>query len=230
MPSAFAAEVNPRCSATAWKVRSDVKLIAISNSSHGIFEFGNGPPPDTLSQKGRSGRMWRYSNPVAITFGVDAFAELPKLIGGQPYALVTYPDAPFAALAERLRAAAGEPAVTVERRCAQSRYEASRRPERALQRRRRTEGDRRARRRLGHRHREGACRGARWLCACAALSPDRRRRGSAVGDADHRSADHGRHRQRSHVLGDRVGHPVGKEVLAVAARASIPSTRWSIPR
>ena len=57
--------------------------------------------------------MWRYSNPVAITFGSDAFAELPKLIGGQPYALVTYPDAAFAALAERLRTAAGEPAVTV---------------------------------------------------------------------------------------------------------------------
>src|ERR1041384_5134663 len=63
--------------------------------------------------RGGSERMWRYSNPVAITFGADAFAELPKLIGGQPYALVTYPDAPFAALAERLRAAAGEPAVTV---------------------------------------------------------------------------------------------------------------------
>ena len=57
--------------------------------------------------------MWRYSNPVAITFGSDVFAELPKLIGGQPYALVTYPDAPFAALAECLRTAAGEPAVTV---------------------------------------------------------------------------------------------------------------------
>jgi alcohol dehydrogenase len=57
--------------------------------------------------------MWRYSNPVAITFGVGAFAELPKLIAGQPYALVTYPDAPFAALAERLRQSAGDPVVTV---------------------------------------------------------------------------------------------------------------------
>ena len=57
--------------------------------------------------------MWRYSNPVAITFGADAFAELPKLVAGQPYALVTYPDAPFVALAERLRHAAGEPVVTI---------------------------------------------------------------------------------------------------------------------
>ena len=57
--------------------------------------------------------MWRYSNPVAITFGVGAFAELPKLIAGQPYALVTYPDAPFAALAERLRQSAGDPVVTI---------------------------------------------------------------------------------------------------------------------
>jgi phosphonate metabolism-associated iron-containing alcohol dehydrogenase len=57
--------------------------------------------------------MWRYSNPVAITFGADAFAELPKLIAGQPYALVTYPDVPFTALADRLRRAAGEPVVTV---------------------------------------------------------------------------------------------------------------------
>lgn len=57
--------------------------------------------------------MWRYSNPVAVTFGVDAFAELPKLIAGQPYALVTYPEAPFAALAERLRRNAGDPVITI---------------------------------------------------------------------------------------------------------------------
>src|ERR1041384_8038677 len=111
MPSALAAEVKPRCSATAWKVRSDVKLIAISNSSHGIFEFGNGRAAATLPD-GRTG-MWRYSNPVAITFGAGAFAELPKLIAGQPYALVTYPDARFAALAEQLRRSAGDPVVTV---------------------------------------------------------------------------------------------------------------------
>ena len=57
--------------------------------------------------------MWRYSNPVAIAFGNGAFDELPKLIGGAPYALVTYPDAPFAALSERLARATGAPAVTV---------------------------------------------------------------------------------------------------------------------
>ena len=78
--------------------------------------------------------MWRYSNPVAITFGIDAFAELPKLIGGQPYALVTYPDAPFAALAERLRRAAGKPVVHHQRCRAQSRHAAPGRTERALRR------------------------------------------------------------------------------------------------
>ena len=57
--------------------------------------------------------MWRYQNPVAITFGVGTFAELPQLIAGQPYALVTYPDAPFAALAERLRGLAGDPLITI---------------------------------------------------------------------------------------------------------------------
>jgi alcohol dehydrogenase len=57
--------------------------------------------------------MWRYHNPVEITFGTGAFAELPKLIAGRPYALVTYPEAPFAALAERLRGAAGEAVITI---------------------------------------------------------------------------------------------------------------------
>ena len=57
--------------------------------------------------------MWRYSNPVALSFGIEAFAELPELIAGRPYALVTYPDAPFVVLTERLRRAAGEPVVTI---------------------------------------------------------------------------------------------------------------------
>ena len=48
--------------------------------------------------------MWRYHNPVAIAFGVDVFDRLPELIAGRRYALVTYPDALFAELAERLRA------------------------------------------------------------------------------------------------------------------------------
>ena len=58
--------------------------------------------------------MWRYSNPVAITFGVDAFGELPEADrAASRYALVTYPDAPFAALAAQLRQLAGDPVVTV---------------------------------------------------------------------------------------------------------------------
>jgi phosphonate metabolism-associated iron-containing alcohol dehydrogenase len=61
----------------------------------------------------RGKAMWRYRNPVEITFGVGAFDELPKLIVGRPYALVTYRDMPFAALAERLRPMAGDPLITV---------------------------------------------------------------------------------------------------------------------
>ena len=57
--------------------------------------------------------MWRYHNPVAIAFGVDVFDRLPELIAGRRYALVTYPDALFAELAERLRGGAGKPVLTV---------------------------------------------------------------------------------------------------------------------
>jgi phosphonate metabolism-associated iron-containing alcohol dehydrogenase len=57
--------------------------------------------------------MWRYRNPVEIAFGIDAFAELPQLIAGRAYALVTYPEPPFAALAERLRRSTGDPVFIV---------------------------------------------------------------------------------------------------------------------
>jgi len=49
---ALAAEVNPRWAATAWNVRSHVKLIAISKSSQGIFELGNGEGSDTCFRRG----------------------------------------------------------------------------------------------------------------------------------------------------------------------------------
>ena len=57
--------------------------------------------------------MWRYFNPVKMAFGVDVFDRLPELIAGRRYALVTYPDALFAELAERLRGRAGELVLTV---------------------------------------------------------------------------------------------------------------------
>ena len=58
--------------------------------------------------------MWRYWNPVEITFGAGSFAELPKLIAGRPYARVTYGEPAFAELAERLRSRAGDPDLTID--------------------------------------------------------------------------------------------------------------------
>ncbi len=58
--------------------------------------------------------MWRYRNPVEISFGAGSFARLPALIAGRPYALVTYGEPVFAALAERLAGLAGAPAVTLD--------------------------------------------------------------------------------------------------------------------
>ncbi len=58
--------------------------------------------------------MWSYRNPVAISFGAGSFTRLPALIAGRPYALVTYGEPVFAALAERLAGLAGAPAVTLD--------------------------------------------------------------------------------------------------------------------
>lgn len=52
--------------------------------------------------------MWRFHNPVEIGFGAGALAHLPALLAGRPYALVTYGEPIFTALAERL---AGLPGV-----------------------------------------------------------------------------------------------------------------------
>ncbi|RKF17104.1 iron-containing alcohol dehydrogenase [Roseovarius spongiae] len=58
--------------------------------------------------------MWTYRNPVEIRFGDGGFDALPSLIGDRSYALVTYPDAPFPALAEKLAAKAGAPVLVVD--------------------------------------------------------------------------------------------------------------------
>jgi len=50
--------------------------------------------------------MALYNNPTRISFGRDAFDRLPDYIAGRRYALVTYGDAPFATLAQRLDAVA----------------------------------------------------------------------------------------------------------------------------
>lgn len=61
--------------------------------------------------------MWRYRNPVDVTFGPGAFDRLPDALRGRAYCLVTYDDANgggvFAELTRRVVALAGEPAAMV---------------------------------------------------------------------------------------------------------------------
>jgi len=61
--------------------------------------------------------MWRYRNPVDVTFGSGAFDRLPEALRGRAYCLVTYDDANgggvFAELTRRVVALAGEPAAMV---------------------------------------------------------------------------------------------------------------------
>ncbi|MGP9790870.1 iron-containing alcohol dehydrogenase PsrA [Roseinatronobacter sp. NSM] len=57
--------------------------------------------------------MWSYHNPVAIKFGLGSFDKIAGLVHTRPYLLVTYPDAPFTALADRLAQRLGPPAGAV---------------------------------------------------------------------------------------------------------------------
>jgi alcohol dehydrogenase len=59
-------------------------------------------------------RMWRFRNPVGVTFGTGAFDELGAAVAKRAYALVTYPEPePFDGLIARARALAGAPAVVI---------------------------------------------------------------------------------------------------------------------
>jgi phosphonate metabolism-associated iron-containing alcohol dehydrogenase len=57
---------------------------------------------------------WAYWNPVKIGFGAGQFDNVVAQIAGRPYALVTYGSDHFAALAAKLRVAAGAPVVTID--------------------------------------------------------------------------------------------------------------------
>src|SRR3546814_1167113 len=57
--------------------------------------------------------LWTYSNPVKTRFGEDSFAALPALIGGRSYCVVTYGDAYFLSLVERLAAASAPPLAVI---------------------------------------------------------------------------------------------------------------------
>ena len=58
--------------------------------------------------------MWTYRNPVEIRFGAGRLADLPALLGGRSYGLVTYGDAPFRDLSSRLAAEAGDPLIVID--------------------------------------------------------------------------------------------------------------------
>ncbi|MEX0924029.1 MAG: iron-containing alcohol dehydrogenase PsrA [Rhodovibrionaceae bacterium] len=55
---------------------------------------------------------WFYSNPVKTYFGEGRFDELPRLVAGRPYCIVTYGEPYFLSLVERL-SEASQPAVAV---------------------------------------------------------------------------------------------------------------------
>ncbi len=79
---------------------SDARKLTPTRKSTGPF-----------SRKGD--QMWTYSNPVNVIYGPGAFSKLADLIAGRRYALVTYPDPPFADLARRIEIAAGAPVLTI---------------------------------------------------------------------------------------------------------------------
>ncbi|KUL93755.1 alcohol dehydrogenase [Bosea sp. WAO] len=57
--------------------------------------------------------QWAYWNPVRIRFGAGLFDEVAGLVGKRRWALVTYDQPIFKALADRLAARAGAPVATI---------------------------------------------------------------------------------------------------------------------
>jgi phosphonate metabolism-associated iron-containing alcohol dehydrogenase len=58
--------------------------------------------------------VWSYRNPVDVRFGQGSFSSLGALLGGRPYALVTYGEPYFRSLASDLAKSAGEPLLVIE--------------------------------------------------------------------------------------------------------------------
>lgn len=58
--------------------------------------------------------MWSYCNPVDVRFGRGRFSSLAEAIGGRSYALVTYGEPHFRALASALEAKAGKPVLVID--------------------------------------------------------------------------------------------------------------------
>ena len=58
--------------------------------------------------------MWHYRNPVDVRLGAGAFSELPKLLAGRTYALVTYNEPIFRDLREKLESSAGAACLVID--------------------------------------------------------------------------------------------------------------------
>ncbi len=53
------------------------------------------------------GGGWQFHNPVRVRFGAGQLDAIGEVLAGRRYAIVTYPDAPFAALSARIERLAG---------------------------------------------------------------------------------------------------------------------------
>ena len=71
--------------------------------------------------------MWSFQNPVKIIFGPDEFYNLDKIIAGRKYGLITYPNSPFAKLAQNLQKSAGTPTLVINNVAPNPDYELLRR-------------------------------------------------------------------------------------------------------
>ena len=58
--------------------------------------------------------MWQYRNPVDVRFGAGAFLEVPTLLAGRTYALVTYNEPIFRDLRQTLESSAGAPCLVID--------------------------------------------------------------------------------------------------------------------
>lgn len=57
---------------------------------------------------------WQFHNPVRVRFGVDTLEAIGEVLAGRPYAIVTYPGQPFAALCERIERLAGPALLRID--------------------------------------------------------------------------------------------------------------------
>ncbi|WP_445223374.1 iron-containing alcohol dehydrogenase [Burkholderia sp. Ac-20379] len=57
---------------------------------------------------------WQFHNPVRVRFGVDTLDAIGGVLAGRPYAIVTYPGQPFAALCERIERLAGPARLRID--------------------------------------------------------------------------------------------------------------------